>query len=163
MIIREGNIWQTKCDWLCIPTNNRVYRCRDTGRYKAVMGAGLAKQARDRVEGIEELLAVHLQTADGNVPGVIGFWEGKIIWSFPTKYHWRNPADLELVEQSAAILNHYWQTAQRCKDTVVALPEVGCGEGGLEWSEVEPRLKKHLQSFNFVVCKYKKNDWGRVA
>ncbi len=162
MIIRNADIWSVNCDWLCIPTNNRIYRCRQTGLLKAVMGAGLAKQARDRVPGIDQMLAIHLQSSEANVPGMIGFYEGKIIWSFPTNYDWRKPSDIELIQRSAQILAHYWKKTQSMKDTVVALPEVGCGEGGLEWSEVEPVLKKELNNYNFIVCRYQ-NKWRNAA
>lgn len=59
---------------------------------------------------------------------------------FPTKYHWSNPADAELIRQSAARLLDYMQS--NGIDTAV-MSRVGCGTrtGTLDWeTEVKPVL-----------------------
>lgn len=66
---------------------------------------------------------------------------------FPTKMHWRNPSRMEWVESGLADL------AQVIRDThihSIALPPLGCGNGGLEWSEVRSRIEDTLGGLDEV-------------
>jgi hypothetical protein len=57
---------------------------------------------------------------------------------FPTKYHWANPSDVELIRQSANRLKEYMESKNI---ELVCMPRVGCGKqtGQLDWeSEVKP-------------------------
>ena len=77
-----GDIWSEDgaADAIVVTTNGFV-----TKDGRGVMGAGIAKQAKDRFPGIEEELGKHLR-ANGNVPGIIGETaDGTKIVSFPTK------------------------------------------------------------------------------
>jgi len=134
-----------KVDWACITTNGQV-------RYgKAVMGRGVAEQVKTRWPLIADALAMQLQK-NGNVPSHIGYVDTSLRWSltdsslktrlfsFPTKYHWREPSDMGLILQSA------WLMMQEAKDfdIDIAIPRPGCGNGGLEWEDVRADLKKVL-------------------
>jgi uncharacterized protein YwgA len=57
--------------------------------------------------------------------------------NFPTKDHWRSPSRLADIERGLDyFVNHYadWGVYS------IAFPPLGCGNGGLEWSEVGPLL-----------------------
>ncbi|WP_374201842.1 macro domain-containing protein [Actinokineospora sp. PR83] len=65
----------------------------------------------------------------------------RYIFNFPTEEHWRSrsrPADVEsgLVALRQTIAEH--------GVTSVAVPPLGCGNGGLDWSDVQPLIVQHL-------------------
>jgi hypothetical protein len=140
-----GNIWDAKCDFLCITTNGIV---KKDGRL--VMGAGIAKEARDRcVDRDLDLYLGNLVKIWGNKVWVTNIdYNGKQIISFPTKHHFKDNSDLTLIEQSCEELATVGLLMNRSE---IALPRPGCGCGGLDWEIVKPILEKHLVSDNFLV------------
>lgn len=144
-----GNIWEVEGDWLIIPTNGSV---KKDGT--AVMGRGLALQAKQRFPGIEKSLGKGLSNA-GNVLHVIRKTEKEpVLLSFPVKYDWKDEADLDLIRESARELRRYWLgtvigTGNR--PAKVLLPRVGCGNGRRKWGEVKPILEEELPDDSFVV------------
>ena len=143
-----GNIWEVEGDWICIPTNGFV---KSDGT--AVMGRGLAKQARQKFPGIEITLGRSL-IATGNIIHVLRRKEKEpVLLSFPTKEDWRDPADLELIQNSCRELRSYWRGAQLVDKNpkTVLLPRVGSGNGRLEWPKVKALLEVELPEDSFVV------------
>jgi O-acetyl-ADP-ribose deacetylase (regulator of RNase III) len=65
------------------------------------------------------------------------------IINFPTKDHWRDPSRLEYIEDGLADLV---QCVQKHNIASLALPPLGCGNGGLEWSAVKPVILRALSS-----------------
>lgn len=66
------------------------------------------------------------------------------ILNFPTKDHWRSVSRLaDIVAGLNYLESHYksWGIAS------LAVPPLGCGEGGLEWRVVGPTLYRHLSRF----------------
>lgn len=136
-----GSIWDYPADAIVIPVNWTTKRNGD-----AVMGAGVAKQAAERWRGLPMLLGHWIEKAGPHV-----FWDRPsgepYIVCFPTKRDWRQPSDVQLIEDGArqlATFGEYegWKT--------IALPRLGCGLGGLDWPDVRPVLAKHLDD-RFVV------------
>ncbi len=72
-------------------------------------------------------------------PGSLWFIRGDSRWIIfaATKDHWRNPSRIEWVQECLNNLER--EVAQRCIRSV-ALPALGCGEGGLPWNDVRPLL-----------------------
>jgi uncharacterized protein YwgA len=66
---------------------------------------------------------------------------GRQIVNFPTKDHWRSPSRLADVERG---LDHLAAHIAEWGITSIALPPLGCGNGGLEWSEVGPLIYRKL-------------------
>jgi O-acetyl-ADP-ribose deacetylase (regulator of RNase III) len=66
----------------------------------------------------------------------------KWVLNFPTKKHWRNPSKLEYVE---AGLEKFVDTYTDHGITSVSFPQLGCGNGNLEWRDVRPLMEKYLQ------------------
>ena len=145
MIEDKGDLWTYPTDWICITTNGMMLPSDNT---RAVMGAGIAKQARDKIPDIDKVLADSLMKNGNNVRPLIK-WESKWILSFPTKGHWKDPAFLWIIEKSAKQLKEGWDK-QYSKPTVV-LPPPGCGNGGLNWEDVKHVLEKYFTSDKFVV------------
>lgn len=63
------------------------------------------------------------------------------IVNFPTKRHWRNPTRLEWIE---AGLQDLRQTVTEKGITSIAVPPLGCGQGGLRWAAVRPLIESAL-------------------
>ena len=143
-----GNIWEQKADWICITTNGII---RNDG--KAVMGRGIALQAKLKFSGIDSILAEKLKT-NGNVVSLLKTEDNQKIFSFPTKNDWRD-SSLALIEKSAEQLRELFLKEE--VKPVVLLPRPGCSNGGRNWEkEVKPILEKILVEDNFVVCDFAK-------
>ena len=65
------------------------------------------------------------------------------IINFPTKQHWRGVSKLQDIEGG---LDDLLQVLQEYKISSIALPPLGCGLGGLSWSQVKPIIDKKLAS-----------------
>lgn len=145
MLEKTGNIWDQKCDALVITTNGSVKRDGN-----AVMGRGCALEAKEKFPYLPFILGERLEennrayafsynSLDMNGEGNANFY-----WlvTFPVKHHWREQADLELIDRSVRQLRcvteaMFWQK--------VVLPQPGCGNGGRDWeTEVRPILAKYL-------------------
>jgi hypothetical protein len=86
--------------WLCVTTNGEVKKSDG----KAVMGAGIAKEARDRYKGVDEILAKKLNDRGNQVSYLCDLPElgsKARLLSFPTKEKWRESSCLKLIETSA--------------------------------------------------------------
>jgi hypothetical protein len=137
----SGDIWEphVRGYWIVITTNGIV---RKDGA--CVMGRGVARDAALRYPTLPFDLG-HLLTKHGN--HVFHLKRYKII-TFPVKHHWREPADLDLIRQSAVEL---------LTDSVtLAPPEIylvrpGCGNGQLDWEDVRPVLAPILDDRFIVV------------
>ena len=74
--------------WLCVTTNGEIKKSDG----KAVMGAGIAREARDRYKGIDEILAQKLKARGNRVSYLLDLPElgSRVrLLSFPTKGRWK--------------------------------------------------------------------------
>jgi O-acetyl-ADP-ribose deacetylase (regulator of RNase III) len=71
----------------------------------------------------------------------------KWIINFPTKGHWRYPSKIEWVQEG---LNDLARFIQDKKISSIAVPPLGSGNGGLNWSEVRPLIEASLGSLKDV-------------
>jgi O-acetyl-ADP-ribose deacetylase (regulator of RNase III) len=65
----------------------------------------------------------------------------KWIINFPTKKHWRNPSKLDWIEQGLIDLK---KVIIEKGLSSVAIPPLGAGNGGLEWTSVRPLIENAL-------------------
>ena len=69
----------------------------------------------------------------------------RYIINFPTKRHWRGNSRIEDIQAGLKDL----VTVIRQRDIrSIAVPPLGSGLGGLQWSEVRPRIERALRGFN---------------
>lgn len=68
---------------------------------------------------------------------------GSVKWivNFPTKKHWKNKADLEWITDGLVALRSFIQGNNIHS---IAIPPLGCGNGGLDWAIVRPEIVKAL-------------------
>lgn len=80
-----------------------------------------------------------------------GVFEGpRFIINFPTKGHWRNSSKLRDIE---AGLHDLVAVIQDLDISSIAVPPLGCGNGGLVWDDVEPLIKMALEPLESVAVK----------
>jgi O-acetyl-ADP-ribose deacetylase (regulator of RNase III) len=127
----QGNLFDSSAQTLINPVN-----CR------GVMGKGLAKVFKDHWP---EMFRQYQEACrKGAVrPGSPLLFKGKDrqILSVPTKDDWKKPSTYEIVEAGLKAIR------ERYRDwgiTSLAMPALGCGLGGLEWSKVRPLIATHL-------------------
>lgn len=78
----------------------------------------------------------------------------KYIINFPTKEHWKAPSRIEYIEQGLpalkeAIISHQIRS--------IAIPPLGCGNGGLDWNVVKPLIIQHLSDLEIEILVYEPN------
>ena len=66
----------------------------------------------------------------------------RYIINFPTKGHWRSRSKIADIE---AGLSDLTRVIRELGITSIAIPPLGCGNGGLDWREVEPRMLRSLK------------------
>jgi O-acetyl-ADP-ribose deacetylase (regulator of RNase III) len=59
--------------------------------------------------------------------------------NFPTKRHWRGNSRIEDIDAGLAALV---ADVRRLGIKSIAVPPLGCGLGGLDWSQVRPRIER---------------------
>lgn len=147
MIEAVGDMWTFgefgEPDAICITTNGHV-----TKAGKCVMGRGNAEYARDTFPGIDAQLAemiglygnraMKLRRTRDNGPWIV---------AFPVKHHWRERANLQLIQKSTWELS---AMADKFEWRQVILPRPGVRNGRRSWDEVRPILEVVLDD-RFVV------------
>jgi O-acetyl-ADP-ribose deacetylase (regulator of RNase III) len=122
--------------------SSRAQTVVNTVNTVGVMGKGLAAAFRARYP--EMFTAYKKLCDDGSLTiGKLWLWKDPAQWvlNFPTKKHWRNPSRLEYVE---AGLRKFAAEYERQGIYEIAFPRLGCGNGGLDWSDVGPMMEAWL-------------------
>lgn len=71
----------------------------------------------------------------------------KYIINFPTKRHWRGKSRIEDIDAGLVALANEIRSRNIHS---IAIPPLGSGLGGLDWSNVRPRIEKSLRSLDNV-------------
>lgn len=130
----SGNIFASQSEVIVITVN-----C------VGVMGAGIALDAKHRWPDLAE--KYRSACSDGRVS------IGKIFWAstkrqkiafFPTKTHWKLPTEITFIEKGLSALRR--EIADKSIFSL-ALPHLGCSNGGLNWSDVQPFVRAGLSNF----------------
>ncbi len=89
--------------------------------------------------------------------GKMHIWKDLTTWiiNFPTKDNWKNPSTYEYIESGLKALSAY--LAEQGNVTV-ALPALGCGNGGLDWSIVSDMIVAHLANLDAKILVYTPGD-----
>lgn len=137
----KGNLLDSKAQAL-VNTVNTV----------GVMGKGIALQFKEAfpnnykiyVDACKKqelqpgkLLVVREHTLDGE----------KIIINFPTKTSWHLKSKYEYIE---AGLQELVKVVRGYNIQSIAIPPLGCGNGGLKWEKVRPMMEKYLSDLTDV-------------
>lgn len=139
MIEECGDFWAIPADIRCITTNGALRR-----NGNAVMGKGIALEARNRYHDLEAILGSFISRYDNHV-----FLLGYNLISFPTKYHWKQDSDIELIKRSAKELVCLLKDNKARR---VLLTRPGCGNGNLNWPDVKVAIQDILSDNKFIVA-----------
>jgi O-acetyl-ADP-ribose deacetylase (regulator of RNase III) len=71
----------------------------------------------------------------------------RYIVNFPTKRHWKNSSRLEDID--AGLSDLVMQVRER-QITSIAIPALGCANGGLRWDDVRPRIEAAFAALSDV-------------
>lgn len=136
MIFNKGNILEAKAEAL-VNTVNCV----------GIMGRGVALQFR---KTFPENYKFYKKVCERNelYPGKMLVFETgalvpRFIINFPTKRHWKAKSRVDDIQNG---LNALIQEVRERKIKSIAIPPLGCGLGGLNWSEIKPLIVKAFDS-----------------
>jgi O-acetyl-ADP-ribose deacetylase (regulator of RNase III) len=131
--IARGNLLVAKVDALINTVNT-----------KGIMGKGIALQFKQVFPAMfrdyeKACKAGEVRLGKMHVVDLGGLTGGpRWIINFPTKGHWRERSRLTDIE---AGLDDLVATILRLGIRSVAIPPLGCGNGGLNWTDVRPRIE----------------------
>lgn len=147
----------TSGDMFELPVDIRVNTVNCVG----VMGAGVALAFKTRYPA---MFHAYKKACDaGEIrPGTLNIWRAPAEWiiNFPTKRHWRENSKYEDVEDGLKALRTYLDSLGR--SVRVALPALGCGHGGLNWSRVSELIERHLATTDAEVFVFEPADSRRT-
>lgn len=118
-----------------------------------VMGKGVALEFKKRFPAMYEDYALRCQRKEVQLgaPYLYQDLTGLRIINFPTKDHWRSPSRLQDIERGLEFLA---ENLEQWGIRSLAMPPLGCGNGGLEWSEVGPLIYRRLHDLPVEVEVY---------
>ena len=124
----------------------RVEAVVNTVNTVGVMGKGIALMFKERFPENFARYAAACKEGEVRVGRMFvtpGMELGGPCWiiNFPTKKHWRQPSQLEWVRDGLVALR---KTIEEKRIRSIAIPALGCGNGGLEWHIVRPLLESAL-------------------
>ena len=108
-----------------------------------VMGKGIAKEFK----GIyPEMFTEYQQLCEDGALDIGKLWvyktSHKWVLNFPTKRHWRSPSKPEYLK---AGLQKFVQVHKEARITSISFPQLGCGNGELDWeTESKPLMEEYL-------------------
>lgn len=124
----------------------------NTVNTEGVMGKGIALQFKKKFPKMYEEYRRACEASELQ-PGRMHVFERKdmlnprFIINFPTKRHWRSPAKIEDLESGLRALVF---EIKRRNIRSIAIPPLGCGNGGLDWAIVRPTIEKALSELKDV-------------
>ena len=117
-----------------------------------IMGAGLARNFK--INYPENFLAYQNACNFGDIDiGKVFVFEidknsiPRYIINFPTKKHWRNSAKISYITDGLLDLA---KVIQSLEIKSIAIPQLGCGLGGLPWIEVKQIIINYLDKIQDV-------------
>lgn len=148
------NIWELRKHynvkpWVVVPTNLEFTEIEGVPR--AIMGAGLAKDARDKHLNLDIRYGEYLYGRFwfSNSNSILYSDKKSKIICYPTKDKWKNKSDIYLIKFCAEVLDRTGTDLDH-----FLIPKLGCGLGGLKWEVVKPILEEKLtrkERYTFVV------------
>jgi len=144
----KGNLLNAKTEAL-VNTVNTV----------GVMGKGVALQFKERYKENYRVYkkksdAKELKVGDVLVVKDHDLSGAKLIFNFPTKQHWRGNSKIEYIESGLEDLK---RKIIEYGVKSIALPPLGCGNGGLDWNVVRALIEKKLNDLPVEILVFEPN------
>lgn len=111
-----------------------------------VMGKGIALMFKERFPAnmaayAQACKAGEVQTGQMFVTETDELMGPRWIVNFPTKQHWRAKSQLQWIIDGLADLRGF---IERNQVRSIAIPPLGAGNGGLDWTEIKPHIEQAL-------------------
>lgn len=143
----------TRGDMFAVPADLRV----NTVNCKGAMGKGVALAFKNRYPDMFK--DYQKACRDGQVrPGSMHIWKnltGDWVVNFPTKRDWREPSRYEDILSGLDALHTY---LKKQGPITVALPALGCGNGGLDWERVSSMITDKLSDLDATILVFEPAD-----
>jgi len=138
----------TQGNLLEAPTEALINTVNEVG----VMGKGIALMFRETFPENMRVYEAACKAGEVRIGAMLTTRERDLtgerwIINFPTKKHWRNPSKLEWIREG---LKDLVRVIREKHIRSVAVPPLGCGNGGLEWSQVKPEIEAALAELSDV-------------
>jgi O-acetyl-ADP-ribose deacetylase (regulator of RNase III) len=137
----EKNIFEIDAQTLVNPVNTM-----------GVMDTGLAKLFRETYPQMFPKYRALCESKKLSI-GRLHLYKASNRWilNFPTKKRWKDPSKIEYIEQG---LSTFERAVERYGITSVVFPCLGCGFGGLDWSDVRKKVEKRVRNLDIDVFLY---------
>jgi len=113
-----------------------------------IMGRGVALQFKKAFPANFKFYEQACKREEVHLGSMLVYNRGQLtgpryIINFPTKRHWKSRSRLEDIEKG---LQDLVRTVRQLDIQTIAIPPLGCGLGGLNWSDVRPRIESAFET-----------------
>ena len=145
-----GNLFKSKAQTL-VNTVNVV----------GVMGKGIALAFKKRYPEMFEEYRQRCNDDHLDI-GKLHLYKASDHWilNFPTKHHYRGKSRLEYIEAGLCTLRDNYA---EWGITSIAMPALGCGLGGLNWSEVRALIEDYLRNLPIEIEIYEPGSTADIG
>lgn len=130
-----------------------------------VMGKGLAKEFKKRYPNMFDAYQEACKKKITRIGRVQVFTHHvlgedlKYLINFPTKQHWKDKSELFFIRYGLLDLTLKLRSINASRKHFypikkIAIPALGCGEGGLDWADVKPLIIEHLEPLKIELDLY---------
>lgn len=117
-----------------------------------VMGKGIALQFRKKWPANFKAYAAACESGELRIGNMFvfdcgGLLQPNFIINFPTKNHWREKTKISYIDDGLADLA---QVIRKLGIRSIAIPPLGCGNGGLLWSDVRRKIENAFSELSGV-------------
>lgn len=121
-----------------------------------VMGKGIALQFKQAFPDVFKQYAKDsklgkVKVGSMHVVPVEGLTNPKYVINFPTKEHWKNPSKMSYIDSG---LQDLVKTITELGIQTIAIPPLGCGNGGLDWNSVRVKIEQAFKDVPVEVHLY---------
>lgn len=129
---------------------SRMQTLVNTVNCVGIMGKGIALAFKQKYPEmfLEYQKRCKQKNVSVGVPYLYIINSSRKIINFPTKNHWKNNSQLEWIEHG---LDYLAKHIKEWSITSLAIPPLGCGNGGLDWDKVKPLVYKYLQPLGIEI------------
>jgi len=143
------NIWEKhdSTNWVVVTTNGVVDK-----HGNAVMGGGIALEAKENFPRLPQKLGYAIEEIDNQTFA----WPEYYLFTLPTKHHWKDRSDIELIKTEFARLYDIVNQKDCLHIEKIYCPLLGCGLGGLNWNYVAEEIYPTYLKFNgrLIFCTF---------
>ena len=124
----------------------------NTVNCEGFMGKGISYQFKEKFPKNNQNYIAACKEQKFHIGNILFFEENeKIIANFPTKNKWREKSQYKYIELGLQTLKNGIIERQLSS---IAIPPLGCGNGGLDWSIVKKMIIENLENINTQIILY---------